>query len=222
MLPDLVNAIQSYGEAVRRRETQPTCNRCPNCGQEPDRFRYRGHRERVFLVVVRRLVKRVVSLLSRWKCQLCKRSFTLYPPFALPHKHYVRSCVFDHAARYLEVDDLSYREAVKVDDMPVFYDSDEEGTIDERCLAHPTLHRWLPYFRSLDATLREALRLIRERSASSGIFRKVFAVAPAKYRSESRRETLAVALRALSIDREFQSLFDRSIFPDLATASAWC
>lgn len=221
MLPDPISAIQSYGEAVRRREIQPTCNRCPNCRQEPDRFRYRGHRERVFLVVVSRLVERVLSFLSRWKCPLCKHSFTLYPPFALPGKRYVRDCVFDHARRYLDADDLSYREAVKVDDMPVFYAGEEEGAIDERGLAHSTLHRWLSFFRSLDATLDEALRLIRERSASSDIFRKVFAVRPAKYRSKSRRDTLVAALRALSVDRVFQSLFDRSIFPDLATAAAW-
>ncbi len=221
MLPHLVNAIQSYGEAVRRREIQPTCNRCPNCSGEPDRFRYRGHRERVFLVIVRRLVEPVLSLLSRWKCPLCKRSFTLYPPFALPGKRYVRDCVFDHARRYLQIDELSYREAVKVEHMPVFHEGDDRGAIDERSLAHSTLHRWLSFFRSLNATLLEALRLIRERSARSDIFRKVFAVRPAKYRSESRRDTLVAALRALSIDQVFRSLFGRSIFPDLATSAAW-
>lgn len=222
MLRDLIDSIQHYAEAVRRREVKPTCNLCPHCHQEPGEFRLKDRRERSFLVVVDRTVKRVLSLLTRWKCPLCKTSFTLYPPFALPRKRYVRDCIFELGARYLGRDELSYRAAVKVDDMPVFHDQHDDGTIDERSLSHSTLHRWLLFFRSLDATLREARRLIRARSAACDLFRKVFAVALAKYRSQERRTVLTTALGAIWTDSEYHVLFARSIFPELATACAWC
>lgn len=221
MIPDPIDTIKRYTEAVRRGEIQPTCNLCPHCHEEPDAFRLRGHRKRTFLVVVERIVKRVLSLLTRWKCPLCKGSFTHYPPFALPHKRYVRDCVFELSEQYLERDELSCRRAVEVEGMPVFHDCRDDGTIDERSLSHSTLHRWLPFFLTLGATLREALHLIRARSTSSDLFRRVFPVAPGKYRSEQRRAVLTMALKVLSTDREYRALFARSICPELATACGW-
>ena len=221
MLPDPIDAIQRYTEAVRRRDIQPTCNLCPHCHEAPEEFRLHDRRERIFLVVVGRVVKRVRSLLTRWKCARCKRRFTLYPPFALPRKRYVGDRVFEFAKRYLERDELSYRAAVEVDGMPGYHDHRDDGTIDERSLSHSTLYRWLPFFRSLGATLAEALRLIRASSASSDLFRRIFPIAPTKYRSEERRTVLAAALKTLSTDLEYRALFARSIFPELATACAW-
>jgi hypothetical protein len=221
MIPDLIDAIHRYTEAVRRREVKPTCNLCPRCHEEPDEFRLHDRRERSFLVVAGRVVKRVISLLSRWKCTLCKLTFILYPPFALPRKRYVRDCVFELAEWYLDDDELSYREAVEVEGMPVFRDRRDDGSIDERSLSHSTLYRWLPCFCLFSATFAEAMRLLRVSAAPTDLFRKVFAVAPRKYRSEERRSVLAAALRALSSEREYHVLFGRSIFPELATACAW-
>ncbi len=221
MLRDPIDAIQRYTEAVRRREIQPACNRCPHCHEEPEEFRLHDRRERIFLVVVGRVVKRVFSLLSRWKCPRCKRPFTLYPPFALPRKRYLRESIFELAAGYLERDELSYRGAVEVEAMPIFHDQRDDGTIDERSLSHSTLYRWLAFFRSVGATLLEALRLIRAKSASSALFRRLWPIAAAKYRSEERRTVLSTALRLLATEREYRSLFGRSIFPELATACGW-
>ena len=105
--------------------------------------------------------------------------------------------------------------------MPVFYDSGDDGTIDERSLAHSTLHRWIPLFATLGATLLEARRLIRARSATSALLRKIFPIAPRKYRSHKRRRVLETALGALWTEREYHVLFCRSIFPELATAAGW-
>lgn len=221
MLPDQIETIHRYTEDVRQKKIKPTCNCCPRCHKEPGRFTLHDCRERTFLVVVERTIKRVLSLLTRWKCPLCKHPFTLYPPFALPNKRYVRTCVFELTEGYLEHDLVSYREAVKVGSMPVFHDLDASGTIDDRTLSHSTLHRWIPFFSALTATFTEALRLIRERSATSDLFRRIFPFAPEKYCSEERRGILARALKALAVEREFRGLFNRSIFPELATACAW-
>jgi hypothetical protein len=222
MVPDPIEAIQRHTEAVERRENRPTCNRCPQCHEEPETFQLHDRRKRIFLVVVARTVRRVLSLVSRWKCPCCKVSFTFYPPFALPHKRYVKDAVFGLARAYLERDELSYRSAVEVEHMPVFYEEPgSEAPIDERSLSHSTLHRWLPFLSLLVATLAEALRLVRGRSASGDLFRRILAVASRKYRSDERRKVLERALRLLASDAEFHALFGRSIFPDLATACGW-
>ncbi len=221
MLPDPISVIQRYAEAVDERQVDPPLNCCPGCHEEPERFRRDGGRRRVFLVVLGRVVHRVLSALSRWRCPLCGHRFTLYPAFALPRKRYVKETLFELAGAYVKKDELSYRRAVEVERMPVFYAPRDDGSIDERSLAHSTLHRWHSLFFSLHETLQEAQRLVREKSATSDLFRRVFAPAPGKYRSEGRRAVLAATLRLLATEREYCSLFTRSIFPELATACAW-
>ena len=221
MVPDPIAVIQSYAEAVDGRQVRPNVNRCPHCQGEPDHFRRHDRRKRVFLVVIERVVHKVLSALTRWRCPLCAHRFTLYPPFALPRKRYVKDSIFEFARAHLEEDELSYRRAVEVERMGIFYDLWDDRSVDERSLSHSTLHRWHSFFSSLLMTLQEAQHLVRQKSARSDIFRRVFAPAPAKCRSEKRRGVLAAAQRALSIEREYRSLFGRSIFPELATACAW-
>jgi hypothetical protein len=120
MIPELIAVIQSHAGSVERKEGQPQGN-CPHCQERPDRFRLHDRRGRTFLVVVERVVQRVRSFLARWKCSLCRRTFTMYPPFALPWKRYVREFLFDCVGKYLERDELSYRRAVEVGGMAVFY-----------------------------------------------------------------------------------------------------
>lgn len=204
-----------------RKEGQPQGN-CPHCQEHPDRFRLHDRRGRTFLLVVARVVYRIPSLLSRWKCPLCRGTFTLYPPFALPRKRYVREFLFERGRNYLQRDELSYRRAVEVEGMPVFYDGRrEDGGIDERSLSHSTLHRWLSSLGALVETLRAALRLVRSKSATSDLFRRIFALAPSKYRSEDRKQSLQTGLRLLETEEEYRACFARSIFPELATACAW-
>ncbi len=221
MVPDPIAVIQSYAEAVDGRQVRPNVNRCPHCQGEPDHFRRHDRRKRVFLVVIERVVHKVLSALTRWRCPLCAHRFTLYPPSALPRKRYVKDSIFEFARAHLEEDELSYRRAVEVERMGIFYDLWDDRSVDERSLSHSTLHRWHSFFSSLLMTLQEAQHLVRQKSARSDLFRRVFVPTPAKYRSEERRGVLAAAQRALSIEREYRSLFGRSIFPELATACAW-
>jgi hypothetical protein len=221
MIPEPIAMIQHHTERVLRKEGQPQGN-CPHCQEHPDRFRLHDRRRRTFLVVIARAVYRALSLLSRWKCPLCRRTFTLYPPFALPWKRYVREFLFERGCNYLLRDELSYRRAIEVEGMPVFYDGPgEDGRIDERSLSHSTLHRWLSTIGALVETLRAALSLIRSKSATSDLFRRLFALAPSKYRSEDRKQSLDRALRLFETEAEYRALFARSIFPELATACAW-
>ena len=219
MLLPILEEIQSYTRAVEKNEVQCDLPCCPRC-REPASFKLHERRRRTYLVVVERLVKTVLSLLTRWKCERCGETFTLYPAFALPRKRYVRQEVFCRAGRYVEGDHESYRKAVKVDGMGVFHEGQGEE-IDERALAHTTLYRWLGLFSSLESTCREALRLLREKAPACDVFRKILPIAPWKYRSEERRGVLGDCRRLLVAEVEYRRLFGISIFPRLATVSAW-
>jgi len=61
-----------------------------------------GVRSRLFLVLVEAVILRVWSHLTRWKCPLCRRSFTLYPDFALPFKRHVLTFILERCAAYVE------------------------------------------------------------------------------------------------------------------------
>jgi hypothetical protein len=221
MIPGILEEIQIYTESVRKGKIHCGVKICRTCGKAPCEFKLHERRKRTFLVVLERLVHRLPSLLPRWKCPLCKGSFTLYPDFALPRKRYVRQSVFQFSQRYLDEDRTSYRKAAKEQGLPVFYHGESEKTIDDRTLAHSTLHRWLTFFASLTRTVREALRLVKAKSPGSGIFRKILPVPPWKFQSEERKRALDTCQRLFAAEREYRAIFEISIFPRLATSCCW-
>jgi len=221
MIPSLEEKINAYTESVINRQIRNQIKCCARCGQVPESFRFHDQRKRSFLIVIDRLVKCLLSFMTRWQCPLCEKVFTFYPDFALPRKRYVRDSVLQFSRPYLEVDCLSYRKAVKVTRLPVFYDRLPTGEIDDRQLAHSTPCRWLTFFSGLKRTLQRALKLIREKSATSTIFRSALPIPPWKYRSAGRRIALQTALNFFFADDEYQELFQISITPRLATVLSW-
>jgi len=61
---------------------------CPVCEAESRFFQDTRLRERRFLIIVEMIVTSVCCALIRFKCPGCRKSFTFYPDFALPRKHY--------------------------------------------------------------------------------------------------------------------------------------
>ena len=217
----LLEAIAAYTKAVKRGQVDCTLERCPCCGQRPAGFKRHDRRKRWFHVIVGRVVQRVRSAVSRWKCLCCKRPFVLYPDFALPRKRYVRQDLARLSDRYLSQDDLSYRKAVQVNGMPVCYQAADGDDIDERGLWPSTLHRWIGFLGDLKQTLAEAWQLIRAKSPSCRLFRISVAVPSWKYRSQQRKALLQRCGRLLGAEAAYQNLFERSIFPHLATVCRW-
>jgi hypothetical protein len=170
-------------------------------------------------VIVERLVRKVRSLLTRWVCDICAKAFTLYPSFAFPHKRYVRDQIFEWCSRYLEGESLSYRRAVQVDGLPVFYEAHAENP-DDRTVAHSTLHRWIRTLGNLTRTLREALQMVRAKDACAPLFRQLslIVVRSSRCRSTERESLLRSCHQLILAERTYRSLFDVSIFPHLATA----
>lgn len=143
--------------------------------------------------------------------------------FALPQKRYSKQTVLEQAQGYLG-GDVSYRETVKRQGMPILYDDREDQQMARRGspgLAPSSVWRHLAWLGGLEKTIQAACGLIREREPESTLHREPCAVPPGKYRSASRRETLQQALQTLVVSSLFGRLFGKEIFPDLATAHAW-
>ena len=216
-------AIAACTTAVERGEIPCDRERCPRCEGYPGRFKYHATRRRHFLVIIGRLVTEVISALTRWKCSCCGKTFTLYPPFALPYKRYVCQDICRLAQAYVGDDKLSYRKAVQVNSMAVCYGGQEgqDSRIDDRVLGPSTLHRWVGWLGSLKQTALQAWRLIRAKSPTCDLCRKAVVVAGGKYRTQARRDVLQRCGRLLETDRVYRALFDISVFTELATACRW-
>ena len=76
---DLVEGIKAYGKSATGKEISCDLDACPCCGVRHAGFKRHGVRRRLFLVFADGMVRRVWSYLTRWKCPLCMRTFTLYP-----------------------------------------------------------------------------------------------------------------------------------------------
>lgn len=221
----VVREIRAHEQQIF--EDKPPCGleQCPKCGalQDPRAFRRHEIRQRTFLVPRGNLTFTIRSFLSRWGCPLCSKSFTVYPPFALPFKRHVLPEISARSRRYVEDDGVTYRGAVLENRRPVFRAAADSSQIDERSLAPSTLHRWISTFGRLPETMRAALDLIKRAAPASGLLRQLAAgkVHPRKYRSEARRTGLSRCGQLLTALAPYERIFGRPIFPNLATASGW-
>jgi hypothetical protein len=133
--------IDSYRSQVERREISCNLPPCSQCKTEPIFFKRHEARNRALLVLCGQFIRKVLCLITRWRCPGCGTTFTLYPPFAFRHKRYTRMTIMASAQRYVDEDHLSYRTPVLQEGPPVGYESDQDDEIDECILAHSTLYR---------------------------------------------------------------------------------
>ena len=103
--------------------------------------------------------------------------------------------------------------------MPIMYDDRQPAQPRLPVgLAPSTVWRWLSWLGGMPGTFRAAWDLIRQKEPNATLHRQPWAVSPAKYRSEKRRETLVEAMQVLAVDRVCQGIFGQGIFPRYATA----
>jgi hypothetical protein len=139
----------------------------------------------------------------------------------LPRKRFVQSPVREKAGEYLGTDH-SYAKTAEHAGMPIMYD--DRTSADPRMplgLAPSTVWRWLSWLGGMAGTLRAAWKLIREKEPNSPLHRQPWAVPPAKYRSEQRRDILQQAMQLLAVDRVCETLFGAGIFPGYAISQGW-
>jgi hypothetical protein len=111
---------------------------------------------------------------------------------------------------------------VEDEGMPIMYDDRTPAGLEKASgLAPSTVWRWLSWLGEMTGTLRAALGLIREKKPNSTLHRQPWVVAPGKYRSLKRQQTLQQARQLRAADRVCERLFGEGIFPRYATGHGW-
>ena len=190
---------------------------CPRCFVESVFFKIHAYRERRFLIIIEMLIKAAYCTLVRFRCPGCGKTFTHYPDFAIPHKHYTRPSITEFCARYLELDDMTYQKSVMVDgSVPGYPQADAT-------LAPSTLHRWITTVGQLPRTCRTALGFVLQENPALSICRDLarLNVPRRKYKTQQREKQLIGCRQLVIVERAFHSIFKKSIFTNLATRCAF-
>lgn len=207
---------KEFLEHERSIVTKQTPHFCQKCKSSHDDFKLHECRHRLFYVIIDSFVHTVESFLGRWKCSLCRATFTAYPAYAIPYKRYVRDVCISLSEDYVTKDAATY---LDVSSLTGYAPQTQKA--DERQLAGSTVWRWLSFFGSLKNALRNVFEIIRQSAPNSTVFRQMSPIHHKKYRSEERKTVLEQAFRLFTADAEFQGIWKRSFFPDLATRSFW-
>ena len=187
----LIAEISAHSVRIRKGNHRCSLNCCPHCGRAPEPmlfFRRHALRQRQFLILDGQYIHTVGGLLARWRCPFCRRTFTEYPAFVLPHKQYAISQLALRALQYVENDGISYRKGVLRSNLPIFHSAslcDDTASCggSELALAHTTLYHWV-------STLGDG-----SRSFSTNEYewqKSDFAPAEWKYVTQARREVLLI------------------------------
>jgi transposase-like protein len=223
----LLQVVQEYTRLVIEEAIDCPFTTCPACSRQPTVFKRHDTRYRIFYVITNDGILRTISMVTRWKCTLCKRTFTGYPEFALPYKRYLLPDMVNLAANYLEDDRQTYRRTVLRNNAEIYHKC-SDGRECGSPLAHTTLHRWIGTLGKMLQTVAKALDYIKQKLPQSNIFREVsiLVVHPRKYRSLKRKDLLLRCRTLLRVQEEFVRIFSNrlrqaSIFPKLAAKCSW-
>jgi len=210
--------IKAYQEKVEKDKITPhNLPPCPRCRLDSIFFKIHAYRERRFLIIVEMLIKAAFCSLIRFRCPGCGKSFTFYPDFAIPHKHYTRQSVMGFSTNYFESDDMTYQQAVMVDNSAPGYPQTDST------LAPSTIHRWITTLGRFTNTCRTALLLLLQENPLSSICRDLarIIIPQRKFRTHHRRKQLIGCRQLLMIEAIFKAIFKTSIFTKLATRCAF-
>ena len=214
--------IKAYQQKVEKDKITPhNLPPCPRCSVDSSFFKIHAYRERRFLIIVQLLIKAAFCTLIRFRCPGCGKTFTFYPDFAIPHKHYTRQSVMGFAGTYVESDNLTYQQAVMVDySTPGYLESD---STDAPTLAPTTIHRWITTLGRLTHTCRTALSLLLQQNPLLSICRDLarLIIPQRKYKTDQRKKQLISCRQLVIIEAFFQASFKTSIFTKLATRCAF-
>ncbi len=213
-----IEAIKAHQLKVERDKITPdNLLPCPRCNVESDFFKIHAYRERRFLIIIEMLIKAAFCTLIRFRCPGCGKTFTDYPDFAIPHKHYTRQSVMGFSANYLESDDTTYQQAVMVDNSTPGYPQSDST------LASSTIHRWITTLGRFTNTCRTALLLLLQENPVSSICRDLARVIipQRKFKTNHRKKQLIGCRQVLMIEAIFKATFKTSIFTKLATRCAF-
>jgi len=198
MSESIQSLIQSHTDNVVSGNIVPPEGSCPRCSKMPEKFKIHECRKRFFRFVVKNFVNITLTLLVRWKCPLCRETFTQYPGFALPHKRYVKTDIEEFSKNYIEDEKQTYASVVTHKNGTIGYRRDDNLPVD-RFLNPTTPWRWVNW---LGRITHEALKEIWGPRLPE--------VYPAKYRSFHMKRILQAARQLLNLpDYLSQTIFPR-------------
>lgn len=205
--------IKAYQEKVEKDKITPdSLPPCSRCSIVSSFFKLHAYRERRLLIIVEMLIEAAFCTLVRFRCPGCGKTFTFYPDFAVPCKHYTRQSVMTFSANYLESEDTTYQQATMVEK------STPGWPQSEKTLAPSTIHRWITTLSHFTHTCRTALCLLLQENPLSSICRdlaQVF-ISERKFKTPYRKKQLIGCYRLLMIEALFKAIFKTSIFTKLA------
>ncbi len=210
--------IKAHQERVEKDKITPdNLPPCSRCSVEAAFFKIHAYRERRFLIIIEMLIKAAYCSLVRFICPGCGKTFTHYPDFAIPHKHYTRPSITGFSASYVESENMTYQKAVMVDSSVPGYPQNDAT------LAPSTIHRWITTLGGFTQTCRTALILLLQENPVSSICRDLarLIIPQRKYKTNQRKKQLIGCRQLVIIEVFFQATFKTSIFTKLATRFAF-
>lgn len=209
--------IEAHQKRIEKDEISPVNLPPCTCSVKSEFFKVHAFRERRFLIIVKMLIQTVLSCLVRFKCPGCGKTFTHYPDFAIPHKHYTRQSVTGFSASYVDNDGMTYQRAT-------MFDGGVPGYPDDNALLAPsTIHRWVTTTSRLSSTCRTALGLLLQQAPQTTICTDLarLTIPKNKYRTDDRRARLVSCRKFVIVEAFFKAAFNSSIFTKLATSCAF-
>ena len=201
---------------------------CPHCKADPSYTKKHGTRPRQYILIIDKCSTAIHSQIARCRCTHCKKSFTVYPPFALPYKRYTSATIIEAMDGYVEAEPRS-NESTAAAMSTRYCETDQYGNADpetivksgrdktdEKSLSGSSIFRWVLFLGSLVVTQEKATDLIVMSDPNSTVFRETFPIASRKYRSKEKCTLLKRCLKTIFVNTEFQRIFKRSLFPDFA------
>ncbi|MDX2504827.1 MAG: DUF6431 domain-containing protein [Gammaproteobacteria bacterium] len=179
MPPLLVNLIADYEQNAN---LPPIWKCCPCCFSEQASFKQHDCRIRELRYVVTFWVKTFLLTLFRWKCSVCKETFTVYPRFLLPYKRFITPSMLSLCRDYLSVGEATYRDIAHPGKSQYAYENNGSQEF-----SHVTIWNWfkglLPFAKNAHKTILLLFRVVPD----SSIHREVIPVNSRKYQSEERK-----------------------------------
>jgi hypothetical protein len=179
--------IKAHQQRVEKNKITPdNLPPCPRCRVESAFFKIHAYRERRFLIIIEMLIKAAYCSLVRFGCPGCGKTFTHYPDFAIPHKHYTRQTIESFSRAYVENDQRTYEDAVMTDDgVP-------EHAVSGRMLAPSSVHRWIGTLAELIRANQDAMKKWLSGKGAAQLFedRAPIQLPEKKYKTHKRRHCL--------------------------------
>jgi hypothetical protein len=179
--------IKAHQQRVEKNKITPdNLPPCPRCSVESAFFKIHAYRERRFLIIIEMLINAVYCSLVRFGCPGCGKTFTHYPDFAIPHKHYTRQTIEGFSRSYVENDQKTYQDAVTIDDAV------PERAVSGRSLAPSSVQRWITTLTALIIAHRQALKKSLQQNPAAQLCRHFgpIQIPEKKYKTSHRKGCL--------------------------------